>query len=212
MSPKVSTEYEQRQRRRIVQAAIQRFSEKGFHRATIQDICEAADLSKGAVYLYFKSKEELLAAIVDESVTESLTQAGQAASRGKNALEKLEYIAEASLARMIQNDVCAQSPQLMLEIWAEASKNPQVNALCARGFQRWRAFLADLLREGVAEGTLKPWLDPDALAAILVAVFDGLTLQESITRAKVEWRAVAATLSRGLGEGVVAEPAASATA
>lgn len=203
MAPRVSTEYEQRQRERILQAAVTRFSEKGFHRTTIQDVCDAAELSKGALYLYFKSKEDLLAAVVEQSIADSLRQAQEAARGGGSALEKLDRIAAVILERLDSSEVCAQSPQLLLEMWAEASKNPQVNGLYARGYQQWRAFLADLLRDGIAEGVLKPWLDPEALAEILVAVFDGLSLQEGITRTKIEWRIIAETLRRGLGEGMV---------
>lgn len=204
MAPRVSTEYEQRQRERILQAAVQRFVEKGFHRTTIQDICDAAELSKGALYLYFKSKEDLLAAVVDQSIADSLRLAQEAARGSGTALDKLERIAAVMLERLDSREVCPQSPQLLLEMWAEASKNPQVNALCARGYQNWRAFLADVLRDGIAEGILKPWLDPDALAQILVAVFDGLSLQEGITHTKIAWRDIAETLRRGLGEGVIA--------
>ncbi len=204
MTPRVSTEYEQRQRERILQAAVERFSERGFHRSTIQDVCDAAELSKGALYLYFKSKEDLLAAVVEQSIADSLRQAQEAAAGGGSALEKLDRIAGVILERLDSSEVCAQSPKLLLEMWAEASKNPQVNALYAQGYRRWRAFLTDLLREGIAQGTLKPWLDPEALAEILVAVFDGLSLQEGITQTKIEWRSIAETLRRGLGEGVIA--------
>src|SRR5439155_829870 len=63
--PRVSQEHEQEVRDRIVRAALQVFAERGFHRATMQDIVRASGLSVGAIYTYFKSKSELILAGCD---------------------------------------------------------------------------------------------------------------------------------------------------
>ena len=63
--PRVSQEHEQSVRDRIVRAALQVFGERGFHRATMQDIVRASGLSVGAIYTYFKSKSELILAGCD---------------------------------------------------------------------------------------------------------------------------------------------------
>lgn len=208
MCPKVSTAHGLERRERILRAAAVCFCRRGFHRTTMQEICDKADLSKGGLYTYFKSKEEILAAVVEESFTASLQRAMAVARGGVTALEKLDRVAEAVIEGMTSGDLQAvQSPQLTLEIWAEASKNPHLNALCVRGYEQWRRFLADLLREGIAQGQFKSGVNPDALAAILVAVFDGLSLQEGITRAKVNWRQITQTLRQGLSEGIVAADA-----
>ncbi len=204
MSPKISTEREHQQRETILQAATTCFCEKGYHRTTIQDICDEAGLSKGGLYTYFRSKEEVLAAAVEESVQTALQQAMEVARGGNRVLEKLDRIAEAALDRLTSDTPNSHSPQLSLEIWAEASKNPQVKALCGRSYEQWRKFLADLLREGIANHEFKAWVDPEALAAILVAVFDGLGLQEGVTRVKVDWPRITQMLRRGLAEGILA--------
>lgn len=200
--PRVSTAYEQSQREKILRAAVTCFSRRGYHQTTIQDICDEADLSKGGLYTYFRSKEEILAAVVDGSVTMMLEDAKAAAASGTTVLERLNRVADVTVARLGAPDA-TPSPHLMLEIWAEASKNPEIKAVCARAYGGWRTFLAGLLREGIAAGEIKPWVDPDSLAAVLQGVFDGLSLQEGITDARVRWSQVAAVLRRGLVEGVV---------
>ncbi|MGH2349297.1 MAG: TetR family transcriptional regulator C-terminal domain-containing protein [bacterium] len=85
-----------------------------------------------------------------------------------------------------------------------ARQEPRHPVVCARAYEEWRAFLGSLLRDGIAAGEIKPWVDPDSLAAILQGVFDGLSLQEGITQAKVRWSQVTRTLRRGLVEGIVA--------
>lgn len=203
--PKVTLEHEQQQREKILQAAAACFYRRGYHRATIQDVCEEAGLSKGGLYTYFQSKEDLLAAVVEHSFMEGLDEAIAAAGVGKTAMEKLDLVAATMLVRLTGSEPDpSHSPQLLLEIWAEASKNPQLNAQCAAGYERWRSFLAALLREGIASGQIKPDVDPDRLAAILVAMYDGLMLQEGITKARVDWARVMATLRQGLLEGILA--------
>ena len=68
--PRVSAErreeYLQERRERILDAAIQVFGKKGFAGANVADIAEAANIGKGTVYLYFKSKEEIFSAILSE--------------------------------------------------------------------------------------------------------------------------------------------------
>lgn len=208
MCPKVTVEHEQHQREKILQAATACFCRRGFHRTTIQDICEEAGLSKGGLYTYFQSKEEILAVVVEHSFMEGLQQAEAAAQNGESAPDKLDRVAAAVIERQLSSQPhAAQSPQLLLEIWAEASKNPQMNALCAGAYERWRGFLSDLLRQGMASGQIKADVDADALAAILVAIFDGLSLQEGITRARVDWWRVTSTLRQGLGAGIFTQEA-----
>lgn len=198
MSPKITTAHEQGQRGRILGAATRCFAERGFHETTIQDICDLAGLSKGGLYTYFKSKEEILSALIRQSFAAGLERAQEAARSGHGAIDKLQRIAEA-----VVGGAGPQSPQLLLEIWAIASKNPSLVALYADGYDRWREFLAGLLHEGIAEGVFKADVDPEAVVMVVLAVFGGVTLQEGLTGRAVDWRRVLEALGRGLTEGIV---------
>ena len=66
--PKVSEDYVKSRRRQVLDGAAASFAAKGYHAATMDDICERAGLSKGAVYGYFASKEDIVAALKVESV------------------------------------------------------------------------------------------------------------------------------------------------
>lgn len=208
MSPRISAEHGLQQRERILEAAAVCFCRKGYHETTVQDICDEAHLSKGGLYTYFKSKDEMLAALIEESFLGTLREAQQAVEGIETSVEKLDRVANLIIDRLVAPDrPPTYSPQLHLEMWAEASKHPHLHALIAEGYERWRSFVADLLRQGIAQGELRSEVDPDALAAILVAVFDGLSLQESVTKTKVDWLRVAAALRLGLGEGILTEAA-----
>jgi AcrR family transcriptional regulator len=207
MSPKVTTAHEQGQRDRILEAATRCFARRGFHEATIQDICDAAALSKGGLYTYFRSKDEILAALVEQNLADAMQWASAAAGQETSALQRLGRVAEAMVATVLEgNGAKAYTPQLMLEVWAEGSKDPKLGELLVRGYEQWRTFIAGLFREGIASGEIRGDVNPGELAAIVVAIFDGLTLQESLTKTSVDWRRVLATLRLVLIEGIVAAP------
>ena len=207
MSPKVTTAHEQGQRDRILEAATRCFARRGFHEATIQDICDAAALSKGGLYTYFRSKDEILAALVEQNLADAMQWASAAAGQETSALQRLGRVGEAMVATVLEGNVAkAYTPQLMLEVWAEGSKDPKLGELLVRGYEQWRTFIAGLFREGIASGEIRGDVNPGELAAIVVAIFDGLTLQESLTKTSVDWRRVLATLRLALIEGIVAAP------
>jgi AcrR family transcriptional regulator len=209
--PKISDAHEQQQREKILHAAATCFRDRGYHETSVQDICDAAKLSKGGLYTYFQSKDEILAAVIDESFIDTLRAAQAAASDGGTAVDKLDRVAAVLVERLVSEEAHpVHSPQLHLEIWAEASKNAHLRALCAQAYDRWKTFLAGLLREGMRQGLIRPDIDPEGIAATLVAVFDGLSLQESIARTHVHWPTVMATLRLALGEGIFTPAAGNA--
>lgn len=202
--PKVSTDHERQQRERILRSAAECFHRLGYHETTVSDICETAGLSKGGLYTYFKAKDEILAAVVEQSFYGGLDEAMAAANGGGTAVERLERVAAVVTNRLFSGrSDPVYSPHLMSEIWAEASKDPALRALCASGYDRWKAFLAELLRDGIAQGEIRSDVDPDAIAAVLVAIFDGLTLMQTVTERTVDWARITGTLRRALGEGIL---------
>jgi AcrR family transcriptional regulator len=70
MCPKVSTQYKIDVKEKIVDAALVTFSKYGYDRTRMEDVAEAAKVSKGRLYLYFQNKEELLYAISERDITE----------------------------------------------------------------------------------------------------------------------------------------------
>ena len=73
MSPRSSAQFEEMREEKkalIMNTALEHFSDYGFHATTISHIAKHAGISKGLMYNYFKSKEELLAAIINRSLDE----------------------------------------------------------------------------------------------------------------------------------------------
>ncbi len=83
---------QQNARARILQAALLEFSEQGFHNTTIESIAERADIAKGSVYRYFKTKNALFAALKEDTITE-FVELGRAELAGEDdALKIIEIV------------------------------------------------------------------------------------------------------------------------
>ncbi len=87
----------QQRREEIIQAAEQVFFSKGFDRATMDDIAEEAELSKGTLYLYFMSKEDLHMAVARKAIHLLRVVTSNAAEGEGTALEKLGKIGRACI-------------------------------------------------------------------------------------------------------------------
>ena len=77
-------------REKILQAALEIFAEKGYHRALVDDIVRASQTSKGAVYHHFPNKEALFLALVDEFSARLAESVTAAIGSARGALGKVQ--------------------------------------------------------------------------------------------------------------------------
>jgi AcrR family transcriptional regulator len=175
--PKVSEEHLDARRRQIVDAAIVCFARDGFHRATMQDICREAGLSAGAVYRYFSSKDDLVEAIADERHAREAEFAEGAREIGEG-VEALHALGRAFFSSLADPDE-RRRRRLGVQVWAEALLNPGIHKLVMRGIDLPLTVIPQLVREAQEKGELDRSLDPDALARVMLAMFQGYILQQA---------------------------------
>jgi len=173
--PKVTVEHLNARRAQIMEAARVCFGRRGFARSTIQDICKEAGLSPGAIYRYFKSKDDIVFAIGDESREMVLAMIEEMKGR-HTALEILNLIGERFFGLLAQP---AADPAILVypELWAETLRNAEMREHALRSLGAWRDALATLIEKGQAEGIFDREIDPKACAMVLIATFEGLQLQ-----------------------------------
>ena len=164
--PRVSEEHARRRRRQILDAAIACFARQGFHRTTMQDIFAESGLSPGAVYTYFFGKDELVRAIADEGFALMFEGTG-----GASTLEQALGTMIGSFGRL--EDDGGRLLRTVIQLWAEALRDPRVMELLRRSLDRELERLADLVAASGA-GT-----DPDSIARATMALFHGLMLQRA---------------------------------
>jgi AcrR family transcriptional regulator len=173
--PKVSQEYQETRRKQIIEAAVRCISRKGFHQASMQDIVAESGLSSGAIYLYFKSKEEIIKTIADMRHAREKKVIAEAFASGdsKIALNKLvESFFDALADRKVRVE-----RSIEVQLWGEALCNPRVREIARQGLEETRAAFVEALTEYQKRGMLSPGLSVDAMARAMIAQFHGFVLQ-----------------------------------
>jgi AcrR family transcriptional regulator len=102
----------------ILDAAVELFAEKGFHRTTTRDIAEAADVAEGTLYNYFANKDDLLMGIMQRLTESSSSDPGQMGPIPINAREHFASLLEFRKTFQKQNTAMMQA--LLSEILANA--------------------------------------------------------------------------------------------
>ena len=161
----------------LVEAAARVFAEKGYASTRVADIAVRAGVGKGTVYEYFASKEELLFAVF-ESINEDITSRIHAVlDDDGTARERLARVLRLA-AELIAEQVELQP--VVVDFWAasrgggfESHYREQVLA----SYARYRTLIADFIRSGQASGEFRAEIDPEAVAATVVAAADGLGMQ-----------------------------------
>ena len=161
----------QKRRRQILDAALVCFGRRGFHQATMQEICAEAGLSPGALYRYFPSKADLIFAIADED-RRTLLEPLQDGTTGLGFFERLRRVAAVWLERIAKKDRA-----LVAEILAEAVRDEAFGRKLAGMDAPVRLVIADLIREGQAGGAVDPSLDVDQAVRLVMAAMDGMALR-----------------------------------
>jgi TetR/AcrR family transcriptional regulator, transcriptional repressor for nem operon len=160
-------------RQRLLQAAFREVYRYGFQSAGIDAILAATNVTKGALYYHFESKEALGQAIIEEIVAEItrdrwLRPLGQ--SKDKNPIDALIAIVRAIPSR--PKDVKRGCP--LVNLTQEMSQlNEQFRKRLGIIFKAWQEGIATVLREGQYAGTVRRDLVPEETASFLIALVEG---------------------------------------
>jgi TetR/AcrR family transcriptional regulator, transcriptional repressor of aconitase len=176
--PRVSQEHLDARRRQILDAARRCFVRNGFHATSMQDILGEANLSAGAVYRYFKSKDEIIAAIGFSNVAaftaavEEVLQDGdpppldEALDRLFTALERL--------------DEEQDHAKITLQAWSEALRSPALAARVEQGWADLTSSLAGLVETCQERGEISSDVPADHVARVVVGLLHGFVVRHAV--------------------------------
>ncbi|MDQ3571541.1 MAG: TetR/AcrR family transcriptional regulator [Actinomycetota bacterium] len=197
---RTGTSGRQQTREGILGAALACFSRYGYRRTSMEEIARQAGISRAAVYLYFKGKEEVFRALSEHLQEDQLAEAEAALKDEDPVEEMLLRVLEAKLRIVIE--VVYTSPH-GAELLDESSRLCGDIAVAAR--RRFTAILRRLLADATARGELAPeqaGLSPAAAAELIADVFRGLEIgAEGLTPAasRRRLRQAVCVLVGGLG-------------
>ena len=196
--PKVSEEHRTARREQILDAAMIRFADNGFQATGMADVIAATGLSAGAVYRYFKSKDQLIEAIVDRVLSRTADRFGELLAAGSVP----EPGAAVRIGVEAINEMASTAPveigRLAVQAWGEALRNDRVSAVVRNAYSVIKGYYAEVSRRAVEAGAVPPGADPDALAAAMYSLTAGYVLQRTLeldVDAQAYGRAVEALLA-----------------
>jgi len=166
--PKVSLEYKELVRTRILESAHRVFSEKGYREATMDEIAEGVSLSKPALYRYYQSKEELF-----REIFRLFNQATAKALRESFKGGRLD-----GETFFVLIDKWGWTPNLFLSAASEAPRNPKLKKILAEGYKTGVDLVGTFIEELKNRGILKAEANSRQIAMGAIAIHDGLLIWE----------------------------------
>ncbi|GJF28831.1 hypothetical protein KNE206_15310 [Kitasatospora sp. NE20-6] len=179
---RVSQAHLDARRRQILDGAARCFARNGFHATSMQDLLRESGLSAGAVYRYFASKDEIVAAIAGECFRQVRAAFADAARAVPPPTPDI------LLPRVLTTVFEQASPdgdrrafaRLIIQVWTETLRNDVLAAALQEGYAVMRDIWTDLVEDYRAAGLMPPDTDPDDVARTLIATAQGFIAQQAL--------------------------------
>jgi AcrR family transcriptional regulator len=186
---------------KILEASIRVFAKKGLSNTKMADIAEAADIGKGTIYEYFRSKNEILEASFQHFL-EGVEKIFSSKLVGvSNPLEKLSsYIL--AWADVLESEYM-DYVEIILDFWAEGirTKGKFATADLPQYYSESRKLIQSILDECIKKKKIRS-VDTEIVASIILGCLDGLIIQWFIDRDIFDMKTSVCTLAKIITEGL----------
>lgn len=164
-------------RARLMEAATGVLARSGFDRATVDEIVREAGFSKGAFYVHFETKEDLLWAMLEERISRQQDAFRQAVEHTQPLADNVRMILS-GVFKLLRDDPLWGS--LYAEFAAHASRNDKVRERLAAMYDRWRELIVDILSASRDAGRTRKDIDLRFAATLLIATVEGSIMQSHL--------------------------------
>lgn len=175
MAPKISEEAKEQRRVAILEAAESCFDRKGYYETSIDDIVHESHMSKGAIYTYFKSKEEIFISLMNFITERSFQVLDGMFDQLNTATDKLKFIIERNF-ELYANSKNMQ--RVHYEFWLYASSFPKLQELMKEREKLFNGIIARIVEEGIANGEFRKDADPMTVGSLYWNFRDGVWLHQ----------------------------------
>lgn len=186
--PKISSEKMQLRKKTILDKAFEVFSAKGYTLASMDDIVKHSGISKGGIYSYFKSKEEIFLAIAEERF--------QLRSEQLRLMEAMESVSEKVTRYLrwfldsLQNESICMGIKFTVEFWSLLSRDSSKSEIAQVRYGKFERDLEELLLEGVQNGEFRSDLDTKSAVYLILASLDGVGFTSGVMGIKISEAAI----------------------
>ncbi|MGB5875140.1 MAG: TetR/AcrR family transcriptional regulator [Bacteroidota bacterium] len=178
-------------KQKILDAAIQLFSRKGFRSTSLSDLAQATGLTKGALYHHFRNKDALFYAVLENLRFLWRERVFRDMLERKSALERLEILFD-NHARLIEEreTFCLVLSSLVMEM---DSVNAEFMDALREIFADLTALIQRIVEKGQENGEVRRDLDPHLLALNLVGMMEGNSIPWILNRGNVNYQKMSRT-------------------
>jgi len=165
------TAAERDNRQAIVLAAASEIVRNGVRGLRVEEVAAAAGVSPALLYYHFESRAGVVRAALEHASEQAPSTALRSAPAGGTGYEALEA---ALLGELSDDEDVRQAAIVWGEVSASAVFDPELRGAVRKVTEEWRAEVADAIRAGIADGSVREGVEPDTAADILISLVDGL--------------------------------------
>jgi TetR/AcrR family fatty acid metabolism transcriptional regulator len=166
-------------RERILDAAVRVFARKGFYLTRVSEVAKAAGVADGTIYLYFKSKDDLLVSLFEHRIERLLTYMDTELPRVASATYKLQRVIELQLGLLEGERDLAEVVTVILRQSTKLMKE-----YAAPKFTAYFDAIAKVIAEGQASGELRADISPHLAARAIFGALDAITMTWALGKAE----------------------------
>jgi TetR/AcrR family transcriptional regulator, fatty acid metabolism regulator protein len=164
-------------REAILRAATDIFASRGFFNAQVADVARAAGVAAGTVYLYFRSKDDLLVSIFEKTMREALAEGRAAVADVRDPAERLRRFARLHLARL------GRDRSLAIVFQVELRQSTKFMERCSATLLRdYLGLIRAAIADGQATGAFRPGLNATATAKMFFGALDEMATNWILSR------------------------------
>ena len=171
----------------ILNSALELFSKNGYDATSVADICSKANVSKGAFYHHFSSKQDLFLVLMGIWLNDVIALFQSVSVGTANIPQIFENMAAISGGIF---DALESGFPILLEFWTQANRQPAVWQRAVEPYRQFLEYFTELIQTGIYEGAFKKSLDPEVSARVLTSVAMGLLLQATFDPQGADWQEV----------------------
>jgi TetR/AcrR family fatty acid metabolism transcriptional regulator len=158
----------------ITRAAYEIIARNGYENITVQDIADHAGFSKGIVYYYFKSKDDLMVGLFDSIIAVIDKRFAEVRRENPDPREQLKSVIRISLDIVHEH---MEFYRVIMVFWTQIGHKEFMKEINARLFRHWRREIEKILELGTAQGAFTPALPTRTIASSIIAQVLGVSLQ-----------------------------------
>ncbi|MGN9864061.1 TetR family transcriptional regulator [Bacillus swezeyi] len=175
MSPKITQEQKDKRKADILKAAKQVFRRKGFELATMKDVIEASGFSRGGVYLYFSSTEDMFQHIFEEDFEESMKNLKELV-RSENSVWDIILAYIGDLTKGLENVADSFTP-VEFEYFFSSWRNDNRKAYIFKRYDTIVSYFTELLQKGTDSGEFHPLQPLETIVKFFISTNDAIIMQ-----------------------------------